>query len=457
MSENESRSIQKQVLSTALIFLVALLWYGQLIAAYPGIVLRGNEVAHVKTLDGMAHRGRFDIHPARTDVSCVNDSCYSNKPPGFPVAMLPGYLFLEFLNGPGMLNPYLFARGFNALCSALIAVLLFNYLQRRGVSERAAIFGVLAATFGTIYPAYGSIGTSHPLSILLIVLVMCCWDGYADSRRSAAEAGAPPRESKADLSVRSFAWFLGAIFLTAYAVTVDYSNAFFLLCFVPLFACACIKDWRLFFAGALGSTPLIALMWYQNEIFGGPFVPTYAYYQPGGYVPWEGVESSMSLSNVPSGLVKLLFSPARGLLVLSPIVALGLGVIFFARERSRSRMILWISSSGILIWSAYTMWHGGHSVGHRHILPAALLLAAASAFIYDSLDSGRRRWAAGLLLVSCASGVLSYSIQTNKRLLKTTWLEEPKDVHANYYSELVWPVLQERLGSSSAHADDSSP
>jgi len=147
VSKKRFSSTWGQALSGVSIFLVVLLWYGQLIAVSPGPVLGGNEYSHAKTLDMLAHRGQFNFHPRGTDNSLVNGLYYSNKPPGFPVTALPGYVFLEFLNDGRVLNPYLFGRGFNAFCTALIAVLLFNYLQRKGVSERAALFGVLAATF----------------------------------------------------------------------------------------------------------------------------------------------------------------------------------------------------------------------------------------------------------------------------------------------------------------------
>ena len=111
---------------------------------------------------------------------------------------------------------------------------------------------------------------------------------------------------------------------------------------------------------------------------------------------------------------------------------------------------LWVVaaiSGQVLVLSAYALWHGGHSVGYRHILPAAMTLAALSAFTFERWRPRQALFVAGiaLLLVSAIAGVGSFFVQSDIVLLRTTWKGEPRDVHANFHRELLWPALRQKV------------
>jgi TctA family transporter len=116
--------------------------------------------------------------------------------------------------------------------------------------------------------------------------------------------------------------------------------------------------------------------------------------------------------------------------------------------RERRWDLLWLGNVvlvGTLAMSAYSLWHGGHSIGYRHILVAAVVLAMLSAFAFERANRSLRGAALVILLVSSVTGFASFLIELDDQLLMRTWKEEPADVHANFYSELLYPWVQQHL------------
>ncbi len=414
------------------IFLVSLLWFWILMVPTSSPYLEGNESAHVKTLVAIVVKGQFEINPFKSDAACVYRQCYSNKPPGYAVAMAPFFYIKQALFIDDQAYPfqsaYDFARLFNILCSALTTLVVFLMLRRLTENRRTALFGVLAAMLGTVYPAYAALATSHPLSILLIVSALYLWISKEEARSTAIR-----------LSLITM--------ICCYSIAVDYSNFFYVIPFIFVVANQAVRNPLLLLVCILSCWPIYALVLFHSIHFGGPFTPSYKFYIPPRYVPWDGIEGSLSPARVPSGLWNYFLSPSRGMLVLSPVILLAFFAFFDKTLWRRLAFPLLVVSSGTLILSGYIFWHGGHSVGYRHVFPSAIILASLSCMFLIDANSLKRVFAVSLLIISCTSGVLSSFIQTNRYLLSQTWKEEPYDVHANYYMELVLPLVAHRLNS----------
>lgn len=109
----------------------------------------------------------------------------------------------------------------------------------------------------------------------------------------------------------------------------------------------------------------------------------------------HATKGSFSLN--PEGLLGLLVSPSRGLLVFSPIVLLALGGLrrgFADGIGSPLRWTLLAALAQYLFYGSYLIWWGGHTYGPRYMLDVLPLLVPASAV---ALSSMRLRSPAGAL------------------------------------------------------------
>lgn len=387
-------------------------------------VLTGNELAHVKLLHSAVINGTFNIGQGPWDASFYNGKYYSNKPPGFAFILMPPYQFYTWLSGEQSLaSAFFFAKCSNIVFSSLSAVLVFLFLSTFGLTSRSIFFGLIAVILGTIFPAYICLSTSIPLSVLLFLISIFFFHLYY---------------LKND---RDLFWGI-SLFASIYAVIVDYGNGFLLL---PLFIML-LKSQRMrhIFYFIVSTLPLILLAYYNYRAFDNPFTLSYSYYRPLSFVKFEGVSQSLSLDGIPKGLYGLLLSPERGLFLISPVTLIGIAALLQILKDKKEDLITIAATAftGIFFISAYALWHGGHSVGYRHIIPSAIVFSIFSSFFFEKSSKSIRSLAFVLLLVSSFTGVMSFFIQIDPFLHSQTWKAEPADIHANFYTELLYPLLQ---------------
>ena len=124
---------------------------------------------------------------------------------------------------------------------------------------------------------------------------------------------------------------------------------------------------------ALGIVPLLVFNWLA---FGSPFEQGY------GTKPFD--------TPAPEGMVGLLFSPSRGLLVYEPWAALGIGGLAMARfssgrvaERLGTLLFVWVLV--LSLYSTYAEWWGGRVFGPRFLDDLAPVLIVGLAW---SIRSG---------------------------------------------------------------------
>jgi hypothetical protein len=134
---------------------------------------------------------------------------------------------------------------------------------------------------------------------------------------------------------------------------------------------------------------------------------------------------------VLSGLLGLLLSPARGLLLYVPVVLFVVPAVATWRrrtdtaDRAIASTVLMAVIGQLLLIASWRNWWGGHSWGPRLLIetvPLLLLLAAPA--IEDALRHGTRR---RLLVVAASAGCVA---QLLGAFGYSNWNSEPLDVNA---------------------------
>ena len=79
------------------------------------------------------------------------------------------------------------------------------------------------------------------------------------------------------------------------------------------------------------------------------------------------------------------------------------------------------------------------------IFPSGIIFGILSAFFFEKTGRSIRSIAFVLLLFPCFTGIMSLFIQIDESSLPLTWKAEPADVHANFYTELLYPLLKRSI------------
>lgn len=266
------------------------------------------------------------------DLAEVDGRVYSNKAPGAALAGVPGYAAARVLAGPpsaSSMRPTLTAM--RLLAATLPAILLALLVGGRAGT---------ALLFGTPLFAYGLLNFSHALTAFAL---FAAWMLLFRKREFAAGA------------------------LIGLAVISEYPCA---VAGAVLLAFAGRRAWRVV-AGGVPFAVVLAL--YNRAAFGSFFALSSGHER---YAPFQDV-ASRGLFGVgvpdPLILVKLLFDPARGLLIFSPIVLIAIAALPRAR-RALPAPQFWslvaVPLALLLFYSGYPNWHGGWTVGARYLVPA---------------------------------------------------------------------------------------
>jgi len=141
------------------------------------------------------------------------------------------------------------------------------------------------------------------------------------------------------------------------------------------------------------------------------------------------------------GLVGLLFSPSRGLLVFSPIVLAIVAARPAAAERLVLRSTLAAALVQLLVYASFSVWWGGHTYGPRYLLDVVPLLLPAAAMGAARIASGGR----GVRL--CAAAALAWSIVAAGTgafcYPRDEWNTDPASV--DQFHERLWDVRDSQI------------
>jgi len=164
-------------------------------------------------------------------------------------------------------------------------------------------------------------------------------------------------------------------------------------------------------AGAL--PPLVVLGAYHTAAFGHPLRTGYAYvvyptFAAGMASGWLGISWPR-----PAALFGMLLGRSRGLLYLSPVLALGFGGLVRGVKQglSSAAVALAVVSALMLLNASYYMWWGGAALGPRHLVPTLPFLAMGLPLAFQR----ERLWwgvAGPLLLISVVNQLVAVAVST---------------------------------------------
>jgi len=294
-----------------------------------------------------------------------------------------------------------------------LAVLVFFLMARREASLAAATVTSLLFAFGTsAYSTASRVLWQHGPSLFAVCTVLYLLRRPAASRGWAALTG----------------------FFVALAYLFRPTNSITVLLVTGLFFLRYRSQVLPYLAGAL--VVALPFVGYNVSTFGS-FLPPYYRGErlaPGGSTFWEALAGNV-------------VSPARGLLVFSPILGVAL---FSAIKRAVQRTLdpsEWVFLLAIVLhWiaiSSFPHWWGGHSIGPRlftDVLPyLAYFLIRPIEDVLSHL-ARRRAAAAGLCLLAAASVLIHWRGATDFRV--HGWNDGPPNVDVAPARLWAWTDLQ---------------
>ena len=381
-------TVSRRYATYPLLFLFLLAVY---LLTYTPRINSSDGIAMFATAESLVRRGALDVEQIRwmglqQGTYGLDGLLYSRKGIGVPLGLLP--LVWLGLTAPG-LGPVSLSLLFNALVTALTAVVLLSYLTRLGFNQRSALLIALAFGLGTLAWPYAKSLFSDPFSGLL--LLAAAWLLLAFRRTGHSR------------------YALGAGLLLGWNVATRYAEALFL----PVFGLLLLYyGWKitnyelrftnvkfvirrssfvtsvLAFAAPIAAVGL-SLMAFNLSRYGDPFNTGYLPTETFSAVWWRGIAGQ-------------LVSPGRGLLLYSPVLILTFfsAPAFFRRHRPEAVLALSIILMHLLLYGKWFMWHGGFAWGPRFLIPTlpfwALLLAPVAAW---------RGWRRALFILLTILGV----------------------------------------------------
>ncbi|WP_406698859.1 hypothetical protein V5E97_08235 [Singulisphaera sp. Ch08] len=298
----------------------------------------------------------------------------------------------------------------SAVIAALTGIVLYQILCGLGLG-RVAVPTVLAAALGTdLWSVASQAPWQHGPASLALSMAIWLLLPQPVPRWRLAMAGLA---TAAMVTFRSIDVLFAIIVLLWVLRTQPRGLGWFLLTAVPIAA-----------------TLLGYNLWYFSRIEGGQ--PDIEALHP----IFHGVEGIWT-GNLLEGLTGTLLSPARGLFVFSPWIALTVLALPATARRIRTHSIVaWLLVGLIpylLMLSKYSVWWAGHSFGPRYWIDATPLFAILLGF---TLDWARER-CRPLLLVFAAAIAWSIALQTiGAFYYPSSWNLGPPNVDLHH--ERLW-------------------
>jgi hypothetical protein len=308
---------------------------------------------------------------ASPDVVVANGKFASMFAPLVSFITIPGYM-LGRVFGAAQIGTYATI----GLFAIINMVLVQRIALKIGAGRSAAWLGGLSFLFATPAYSYGVNLYQHHLSTFLILLAL-------------------------DLLISMKHWWqLSLIFLMcAFAIPLDYPNLFFLF---PIGLAAISKILKFKWLLTMFSMifPILFFGWFNFQSYGNPF-------QLSGTLPSANskiqIENTTSVTDLESnsfitrdepakkknaigffktrsmlnGFYVQFISPDRGMIVYTPLMALGfLGMVMAYRKRIKyTSLFIAIIGANILLYSMWGDPWGGWAFGTRYLIPSYALLS----------------------------------------------------------------------------------
>jgi hypothetical protein len=353
--------------------------------AYVLVVQAGydcNQAAHYALVRSLADGNPWidAFHAETCDKSYIDGHYYSNKAPGFPMLLLPLY---ATLNAAGAMPAdsahavWLLGLLGNVLPAAVLLALVRTVAER--LTPGFGTLTMLTLGLATLVAPFATLMFSHVLSTTL---------GFAAFFLLWKERAGPQR-----LRLVAAAGLLAGL-----AASVEYTLPI-LGAILGLYALSRPRRLRraLAYAGAFG-LGMLPLLLFNVWAFGSPIQLTYSSIVTGSG-GGEGAGAAPATTSPPGlwgvglphagSIFELLFAP-RGLLTLTPVLALGIAgsVLLYRRGcRAEAFVVIGVCASYLVFQSAFWDEFGGRTPGPRYLMPAVPFLAFPLALAYRALPA----------------------------------------------------------------------
>jgi hypothetical protein len=269
------------------------------------------------------------------DVSQSNGRLYSNKAPGAALVGLPGYAVARVVVGPPTPSTMRWTLSAMRVAAATLPLLFLAWAFARAGGR------VTPLLFATPLFAYGLLNFSHALAAAALFGAWMLL--FVDDRPLLAGV------------------LIGLAALSEYPTAIGGA---------VLIACA----WRRAHRIIAGAIPFAIMLALYNRIAFGSFLTLSSGSERNAAFRQIAGEGLFGVG-VPkiTTLLRLLFDPARGLFIFSPILVVALLALPHAWRAMRASALialLLVPISILLLYSGYPNWHGGWSVGPRYLVPA---------------------------------------------------------------------------------------
>jgi hypothetical protein len=397
-----------------------------------------NETSRFDLVRSLVERHSLDIEPFHYntgDKATRDGRHYSDKAPGIAFLVAPVYAIYRaglriagrelpeslpwqardgavdgepdaLLNAAFRRAVYVCNLATNVLAGAAAGTLLFLMLAASGLSPRHALLTALVLAVGSHAFPYATMFYGHVLAGAFLFGAFALLGPFFPGRAAgAASAGIGRRR------------LLGAGALVGLAVLTELPAALGAAALAGYVAARAGRGHRLsslaiFAAAAVPSG--VALAAYQHAAFGSPWTAGYAHVTD----PRFAVGMAHGLFGVslprPTVLLAMLVGRERGLLYLSPVLALGLaglarGVLTDGHFRREAMVAAAIVGAFLAMSAGYYMWWGGAALGPRHVVPALPFLVLGLAWLVPRGRAGRTAFVA-LLAISAGNQLLATAV-----------------------------------------------
>jgi hypothetical protein len=337
-----------------------------------------------------------------------------------------------------LLFSYLCTVATSGLLTALAAVALFGFIEKKTANWRAAAAGTATYALGTPTWGWATNFFGHAAAGALLIIGFVLADKLATGTRKT-------REVKAIAGL-----ILAAGLALGTAISVEFPSAVPVAIILAYFLILNIQEQSfasgLLITAAVGTVVAatqIPLLLYNDAAFGAPFKLGYS-----NVVGFAAMKSGFFGIRLPrlDVLGEILFGLRRGILWLSPVLVLAFVGAFdgFRREgeRARSALIASIAVFYLLLNSSYAYWDGGWSTGPRHITPIFPFLALGLGIWYARASVVVRTAILALIAISVIINLMCASVA----------MTSPEDM-ANPLRTLILPsFFQGDLDQTVLHA-----
>jgi hypothetical protein len=308
---------------------------------------------------------------------------------------------------------------------------LRSLLRRLAVSERAVDVASLSYAIGQTTFHYSTAFYGHAMVATLSLVSLRAWAALGMFDAAPALPSSLRRQHGLALAAGASAGLMGLIEYQAIVLA--------LLMALPLAFMPRARAFPLALSFALGGLPsAVALLTYNRLAFGGVFELSYHHLVGEGLQAIHG--KGLAGATFPRwwALRGILLSRHRGLLAVSPVLALGF--VALVRPGLLARPLRWLvflsSVYMILIVASSNVWTGGWSFGPRLLIPIAPLLTVAAGLVIDRMIPRN-------LLGTLVAGAVLLGI-AQSQLLQVTFSEPPENV-GHPIAHLAMPLLQQGL------------